>query len=69
MDIVRQQRDLQREKHEKSEKVERLIRQVSNKKTSYDIDQAVRNTIQKARRNVTLLQKVSNGIYKVKNKP
>ena len=48
----------------------KLLRQVKAKpNVANDIEQAVRNALQKARRNINLLQKVAEGIYKVKNKP
>ncbi len=34
-----------------------------------EIEQAVRDALQKARRNTNLLSKAAEGIYKVKNKP
>ena len=62
---------MQRTNQEKQAQLDQLLSKVKNPQHSQEtkIDAAVRTALQKARRNVTLMQKLSNGIYKVKNQP
>ena len=55
---------------EKQGKVGQLLRQVKAKpNVANEIEKAVREALQKARRNINHLQKTADGIFKVKNKP
>ena len=55
---------------EKQHELDKIIARTESKRKSDEaaMDQAVRQALQKARRNINMLQKVANGIFKVKNK-
>jgi len=60
---------LRRETQEKQHEVDQLLTKVRARMNADSaIDQAVRQALQKAKRNITMLQKVTPGIYKVRNK-
>ena len=71
LDLNKRTNDLTEKNREKQQEVDSLLEKVQSKKAkdSDVFDQRVRGALQKARKNVNLLQKISNGIYKVKNKP
>ena len=68
--LAKKESSLRQQTQEKQHELDQLmVKAKTTANMDNIIDQAVRKALQQERRNITLLQKVAPGLYKVKNKP
>lgn len=67
-DVVKEVRNLEREQQQKAHKLGSLLNKAQSKrdKGGQEADRAVRASLQRARRNINIMQKIGDGIYKLK---